>query len=246
MRISDLSLALVGVWLATAAEAQPVVESVSTTGSLSGSSTTIVVNAPAGAGPNDLLVGCVTGTLTGDTTDVTASGWSHVATRGGSGNSKVGMLWKVWDSSDGASYTFSLGTVAGSVRRGGILRISNANLTAPGDATPSETGGSGGTGAQRNYTTITTATANSLAIGCMVWATNDSVYTPDVTVTNRFIQARQAMDTKELPTPSATGTLTGTGTSTVWDAIFWAVAEAEAPPGPSGSVRRCLLLGVCE
>jgi len=246
VRIKRLSACVLGIVLgsAGAASAQgPVVESTSNSGLLSGGSATVVVDAPAGLAAGDLLVACVAGVMATEPSDVSATDWTHVATVGGTASDqKVGMLWKPYGvGTDGATYTFTLTSTTGTSRRGIIFRISGADTTTPSNATASENTGSS---AARTYASITTDTANSLAIGCMGWATSDTTYTPEGTLTNSVLIQRLAGDYKAIAAAATTtGALAGTGTSTSWRSIFWAVADA---PTPSGSgTKRCTTLGVC-
>jgi hypothetical protein len=237
-RSNALAVLLV-LGLAAVASAQPSVVTTSSTGILSGGSTDVVITAPSGVTTGDLLVACITGVLSSDTGDISGSGWTHVETHN-NGSNKLGMAWKAWDSGDGATYTLTGWAGSATARRGFMWRISNADTTTPSDATATQNSASS---TARTYTAITTATANSLALGCVNWATNDVTYTPEATLTNDNTTQRLGADHKVITAAGSTGTLAGSGTNTSWTSIFWAVKVPSAPPGASG--KNCMLLGVC-
>jgi hypothetical protein len=234
------ALVLAVLLCAVPAFAQPPVVVTTSNASPTGGLATVDIPAPSGATTGDLLVVCAAGVLAADAGDMSASGWTHVATHQLTTTNKIGMLWKLWNSGDGATYTITLGAGTFTTRRGLILRISGANTTTPSDATPSESNASS---TARTYLSITSATANSLAVGCLMWSPNDTTYTPEASLTNVVLVPRLAADYKNLVSAGATGNLSGTGTNTTWNSIFWAVKAGTVTP-PTTSVRKLTILGV--
>lgn len=206
--------------------AAPVIESSSATGTISGVGTTISVSLPASVSAGDLLVACVTG-AGNDTSSVSANGWTHVVSAGGSGSTpKVSMLYRFWQQGDNNPAVFTLGTNIHSTRRGMMWRISGADAS-PSDATPSSRVNS--SSSSRIYNSITTSTNDALLLGCLTWVSNDSVYTPSGSLTNTVTQNLHAADYGIKSTAGATGNFTGSGNTSPYVSTFWAVAPGSSP-----------------
>jgi hypothetical protein len=239
-RNSGLALLLVLAASSSAFAQWPLVESVSTTGVISGGSTEIDIPAPSGVAEGDLLVACASA-FSDDLNEIQAGGWTTVATSINVTNgAKVGMLWKAWESTDDSTYTFTLAAVTVTARRGLMWRISGANTDDASNATASE---AGTLSTARTYASILTGTANTLALGCVSWTTNDVNYTPEGTLTNDVLIQRLAGDHRAIEEGGiTTGALSGTGANAGWASVFWAVADSVAA---STGTKRCTTLGVC-
>ncbi len=223
-----LLFSLFSAYLPTPVQAQsPTIESFTSTGTITGNGTTLSVNLPTGVSAGDLLVACVAATGN-DTSNMSASGWTHVITAGGSGISpKVGMLYRFWQPGDSSPAVFTISSTNNlAARRGVMWRISGADAT-PSDATPSSN--VSGTSTSRVYNSITTNTNDALLLGCLNWTSNDSVYTPDTDLSNTATLNLYAADSGVQTTAGATGNFTGSGNNSPYVSILWAVAPGESP-----------------
>ncbi len=208
--------------------ATPNIDSYSSAGSIGGSGNTVSLSLPSGLTSGDLLVACISGNVgAGETAEVSASGWTHVATVGGSSSNKIGMMYRFWQPADSDPVVFTLSSGSASARRGMMWRISGANAS-PSAATPSTRDQTSGN-SDRIYNSITTSEDNSLLLGCLAWNTNDSTYTPDASLSNSVTENRFAGDYRVQASAGASGSFTGSGTSATYKSILWAVAPGAGP-----------------
>jgi len=223
--------------------AQPTIAASAHSGALGGApSTTVAVDLPSGTTTGDLVVACVSGGVSAtDTSDMSASGWTHVLTVGGATTAapKLSFLWRYWQSGDANPFTVTIGTQTNSNRRWTTWRLTGAHATP--SAGTAVTDGATSTTA-RSYASITTTAANTLLLGCLQWSSNDSTYTPDGSLTNAYLVTRSASDTDTQAASGASGGYTGSGASASWRSLMWAVAPSTAAPATSVN---CMLLGVC-
>lgn len=214
--------------------AQPTYQTLSTATAV-GPAFTINGTDPSGVSAGDLLVACVSATMsTNDTTQVSSPGWTHVATIGGTANAKIGMLWRAYSSGSPGPYTFTLAAAGTpSQLRATVIRISGADTSAPSSATAAGTAQNGSNSTNRVYPSITTADPNTLAIGCLRWSANDSTYTPDGALTNRQTATRAAVDTVVRGSSGATPVYTGSGTNTTYASVIWAIKPGVSNTSPT-------------
>lgn len=208
--------------------AAPTVETGTQTAAPGGTGTTILITKPTGTVSGNLLIALLV-SVSGDASDMSGSGWTHVATAppSGANNIKVGILYLIAGGSEPADYTFTVsGTNAG--RRGGIIRVSGFDSSTVSGATPATDGTSGSTNTSRNYAAVTTAVNDCLLVGCMGWNVNDATYTPDATLSNIYTINRHAGDSKAQAASGSSGTFTGSGNGSHWTSLLWAVRPTPA------------------
>lgn len=213
----------------------PTIETYTATGALSGPGTSVSIDLPTGVSSGDLLVACVAAAGS-DTSDMSATGWTHVITAGGGGTSpKIGFLYRFWQSGDSDPAVFTVGSTAMALRRGVIWRISGA------DASPSDTTASSNvvstSQTSRIYTGITTNTDDALLLGCMNWVSNDSTYTKDGSLTNTVTQNRNAADYGVQASAGSTGDFTGSGNASPYVSILWAVKPGTSNTAPTIAIN---------
>ncbi|EKD47539.1 MAG: hypothetical protein ACD_66C00017G0001, partial [uncultured bacterium] len=226
--ITTFSFLLFSSYMPTPVLAQsPALESFSSTGSISGIGTTLSISLPSGVISGNLLVACVAA-AGNDTSNMSAAGWTHVITAGGGGtNPKIGMLYRFWQPGDNDPAVFTISSVNNlAARRGVMWRISGADAS-PSDATPSSR--VSGATTSRIYNSITTNTNDALLLGCLDWVSSDSVYTPNATLSNTVTQISHAADSGVKTTAGATGSITGSGNTSPYVSILWAVAPGVSP-----------------
>jgi hypothetical protein len=139
-------------------------------------STSLSIAKPTGVVEGGVMVATVTAAGTGSIT--TPSGWTVIKNVAGTTLRQV-TYYKVAGASEGASYSWSLGSSRAA--SGGIVDYSGVNQTVPVDATASAGGESGNAAVP----SVTTSAANDLVLAVVSFATATTV-TPDPSTTERF------------------------------------------------------------
>lgn len=188
-----------------------------------GGATSLAINKPAGVASGNVMVATLTGTGTGALTP--PAGWTVVKdTTQGTASRQI-TYYRVAGGSEGASYSWGLGTTRQA--SGGIIAYSGVNGTAPIDASATASGASGNAVAG----SVTTSAANDEVIIASGFNINTTVTAPAGTTQRYSVPSpsttNEAADFT-LATAGATGSNTATPavTTSAWIAQTVALRDA--------------------
>lgn len=203
--------------------------------------TSLSINKPTGVAQGDVMLATVTATGTGAIT--APSGWTVVTNTTQGTTLREATYYKVAGASEGASYSWSLGTSRST--SGGIVDYSGINQTAPVDASATATATSGNAVAA----SVTTSAASDKVVAAVSFATATTV-TPGAATTERydvssgsttseaadFTQASAGATTAKTATPAASGSAWIAATVALRDASQ-AVLSVSTTAAPSFSAN---------
>jgi len=128
--------------------------------------TNISITKPSGLNIGDIMIATIAKYKNGDNTIPSLTGWTVISktSMGGGSGRTCALLYRIVDGSEGATFTFALGTTNVNFAEGSIIAFTGNDHTTPFDVAPGSITSPGSSGTTLSATGITTVTPNALVL----------------------------------------------------------------------------------